>query len=177
MKAEIETARTILTAPSLDLVEHVQTAIAESKPELSVYFAWLPKAISEPEKNMEDAIEKLASFSGELRYYIIDKSTGMLLGAIGLIIRNKDVPFFEIGYWIRTSQTGKGFVSEAVNALENYAFNELKAHRIEIRAADINLKSRSVAERCGYLLDCVLENERRLPNGTLANTVVYSKCR
>ncbi len=85
------------------------------------------------------------------------------------------MPFFELGYWIRKTETGKGFAIEAVAVLEEYAFRELRAKRLEIRTAKGNVKSRSVAERSGYHYEAELVNERRLPSGKLTNTIVYAK--
>ncbi|GEA60964.1 hypothetical protein VCO01S_21570 [Vibrio comitans NBRC 102076] len=82
-----------------------------------------------------------------------------------------------IGYWLRSDSVGKGFISEAVAKLEEYAFDELNAKRLEIRVAQSNIKSRKVAERCGYELEANLRNERRLPSGKLDNTLVYVKTR
>ncbi|WP_028768399.1 GNAT family N-acetyltransferase [Shewanella fidelis] len=173
----METARLKLLPPSMDYQPLMLEAIQESQDELSVYLPWVPFALTETEsiENTQQAIENYEKFEGELRYSIIEKSTGRLLGAIGLIIRDKTVPYFEIGYWLRSSSVGNGFVSEAVSALETYAFNELGANRVEIKAAEHNLKSRTVAERCGYVLEGVLRNDRRLPSGELSSTAVYSK--
>ncbi|HFQ5314266.1 TPA: GNAT family N-acetyltransferase, partial [Vibrio vulnificus] len=43
------------------------------------------------------------------------------------------------------------------------------------KAAEHNLKSRAVAERCGYVFEGILRNNRRLPSGDLSSTAVYSK--
>ncbi|WOG25932.1 GNAT family protein [Endozoicomonas sp. 8E] len=171
----METDRIKLSPPSMELVSKVHDAINESEESLSVYLPWVQNGLSHPEENMKHAITNYESFNGELRFFIIEKSSDDLLGAIGLIIRDKNVPFFEIGYWLRNSKSGKGFVTEALKVLETYSFKELGAKRIEIRAAECNKKSRSVAERNGYQLEATFINERRLPSGKLSNTVVYGK--
>ena len=152
-------------------------AIRESQDELGVYLPWVSYALTEAEsiENTHQAINNFENFEGELRYSIIEKSTGRFLGAIRLIIRDKSIPFFEIGDWMRSSSVGNGFISEAVKAIEAYAFNELNANRVEIKAAEQNLKSRMVAERGGYAFEGILRNDRRLPSGELSGTAVYSK--
>ena len=85
------------------------------------------------------------------------------------------MPFFEIGYWLRTSAAGKGIMTEAVALLETYAFEELGANRIEIKAAESNQRSWMVAVRCGYQLETTMKNTRRIKNGNLDNTVIYVK--
>ena len=159
----------------MDLVSAVHTATNESREQLQKYLTWVQSALDEPEKHMLEAIENHKNFSNELRFYILEQRHSQVVGTIGLIIRDAEVPFFEIGYWIRSSQTGKGYITEAVQLLESYAFNKLQANRLEIRMAKCNSKSKAVAERTGYLFEAKLKNERRLPTGELSDTLVYRK--
>ncbi|MCF7482997.1 GNAT family N-acetyltransferase [Vibrio sp. J1-1] len=173
----METERLKLRPPSMKLQPLMLEAIKESESELSEYLPWVPYALTEEEsiENTKLAMSNFDNFEGELRYSLLEKHSGRFVGAIGLIIRDKGVPFFEIGYWLRSSCAGFGFMTEAVQAVEEYAFRDLKANRVEIKAAEGNSKSRRVAERCGYKLEGTLHNDRRLPSGQLSNTVVYAK--
>lgn len=173
----METERLKLVPPSMALQPLMLEAIQESQDALSVYLSWVPYALTEAGsiENTKLAISNFENFEGELRYSIIEKDTGRFVGAIGLIIRDKAVPYFEIGYWLRRSCVGFGFIAEAINVLEQKAFIELKANRLEIKAAEENTKSRAVAERCGYTLEGILRNNCRLPSGQLSSTAVYVK--
>ena len=173
----MESERLNFVAPSMEFQPLMLEAIRESQSELAQFLPWVPYALTEAEsiENTKQAMANFANFEGELRYSLIEKETGKFLGVIGLIIRDKDVPYFEIGCWLRSSGVGNGYITETVKTLEQYAFNELQANRLEIRAAEGNNKSRSVAERCGYSLEAILGNERKLPSGELSNTVVYAK--
>ncbi|PSW21699.1 N-acetyltransferase [Photobacterium sanctipauli] len=173
----MESKRIKLVKPSLTIVPQMFEAIIESQKELSVYLPWVPFSLTEDavKTNAEKAIENFESFKEELRFSIICKHTERLLGVIGLMITDKSVPYFEIGYWLRTSEVGKGYITEAIGLLEQYAFAELDAKRVEIRAAESNIKSRAVAERCGYQFELTLQNACRLPSGQLSNTVIYAK--
>ncbi|AJR05907.1 N-acetyltransferase [Photobacterium gaetbulicola] len=173
----METPRLKLLPPSLDRAPMMLEAILESQNELAVYLPWVPHALTEGAsiENTNQAIANFEAFEGELRYSIIEKATGRFVGAVGLLIRDKTVPYFEIGYWLRTSAYGCGYMTEAVERLTAYAFEELHANRVEITAAEQNTQSRAVAERCGFEFECLKKNERRLPSGELGHTVVYSK--
>lgn len=127
------------------------------------------------EENIKEAAHNFANFADEFWFNIIEKESGMYVGAIGFVIRDKNVPFFEIGYWLKTSKTGLGYASEAIGLVEQYAFNNKSAQRVEIKMAGSNFKSQSVANRCGYRLEAHLANARRLPSGELDSTVVYAK--
>ena len=171
----MQTERIRLVPPSMDLVVDAQKAIRESERELSEYLTWVQASLQEPEKNMLTAIENHKEFRNEVRFYILKVGSSQLIGTIGLLIRDLSVPFFEVGYWIRKTETGNGYAMEAVGMLEKYAFRELEARRLEIRTASGNAKSRAVAERSGYMYEATLINERRLPSGELTDTVVYAK--
>ncbi|MGX9522262.1 GNAT family N-acetyltransferase [Vibrio mediterranei] len=173
----MESDRIKLVPPSLEYQPQMLAAIQASKAELGEYLPWVPFALTQEEsvETTKQAMADFENFENELRFSIIDKETDTLVGAVGLIIRDKAVPFFEIGYWLNTSSVGCGYVTEAVKLVEQYAFESLEANRVIISAAETNAKSRSVAERCGYHLEGIALNERRLPNGELCNTVIYSK--
>jgi len=152
-------------------------AVIESRDELKVFLPWVPYALTNEESiaNAKQAIFNYEHFEGELRFSIFEKETGSFAGAIGLIIIDKNIPYFEIGYWLRSSLIGKGYMTEAVKLVEEYAFQELKAKRVEIKASDKNEKSYAVAERCGYTYEGKLMNHRKLPSGEIGNTVVFAK--
>ena len=51
---------------------------------------------------------------------------------------------FEIGYWIRKSGEGQGYVTETVQVLTRLAFDHPQANRVEIRVDPANVRSRHV---------------------------------
>ncbi|WP_424766968.1 GNAT family N-acetyltransferase [Paenibacillus sp. sgz302251] len=56
-----------------------------------------------------------------------------LVGSGGLHRMDWQSRKFEIGYWIRTSFSRQGYMTEAVDAITYYAVQELQANRIDIR--------------------------------------------
>ncbi len=141
--------RITLCKPTLELCDQVLEAVVESKAELAKYLPWVEFALTEQstKDNMLEAIENYENFREELRIAIIERSTGRFLGMTGLIICDKSIPHFEIGYWLRTSEVGKGYIAEAVRLVESYAFKELDAQRVQIRAVKSNTKSIAVAKK------------------------------
>jgi len=173
----MESERLKLTPPSLKYSEEMFEVINECKAEFSQFLPWVSDSLTKDqlELNIQDATNNFANFIGEFWFNIIEKKTGAFIGAIGFMIRDDTVPYFEIGYWLKTSQTGFGYVSEAIRIVEEYAFIQKGAKRIEIRMAGSNLKSRAVAKRCGYQLEDRFANARCLPSGDLDSTLVYAK--
>jgi RimJ/RimL family protein N-acetyltransferase len=102
---------------------------------------------------------------------------GAYVGGIGLHRIDWQVRRFEIGYWCRSSRVGQGFVSEAVAALTQLTFDELRARRIELRTDDSNQRSWRVAERAGFTLEGVLRCQALTPQGEPRDTRIYAKLR
>ena len=107
--------------------------------------------------------------------FIWEKRTGEFLGSTGYHHFDWDVPSIEIGYWLRTSCTGKGFMTEAVNALTQYAFKQLKVNRIAITCDVINIQSKRIPERLGYHLEGTLKNNRRTIDEKISDTLVFAR--
>jgi RimJ/RimL family protein N-acetyltransferase len=81
---------------------------------------------------------------------------GELAGAIGLMSRGTGV--YEIGYWAVPEQRGHGYVHEAAVRVCHWAFDTLKARRVEWRATEGNVPSRAVAEKAGFRFEGTLRN-------------------
>jgi RimJ/RimL family protein N-acetyltransferase len=99
------------------------------------------------------------------------------LGGLGLRPREPDgwsIPAFSIGYWIRVSEQGHGYVTEAVRLLTTYVFAVLHAQRVEISCDARNTRSMRVAERAGFVQEGRLRNVWLYADGTLADEVVYA---
>lgn len=78
----------------------------------------------------------------------------------------------EIGYWIGSAFEGQGHVTGAVRALIEIGFRELGLHRITIRAAPGNVRSRAIPERLGFTQEGVMRGAERSPHG-FRDMVVY----
>ena len=173
----MESKRLKFYPPSLKDQPQILAGVIESKSELEEFLPWVPFALTESDsiQDTQNAMKNFKSFTNELRFSLYEKNTQEFVGCVGLIIRNKKIPFFEIGYWLRSSMQGKGYITEAVNEIERYAFIELNGKRIEIQTAMSNLKSIAVAKRCGYELEAKLFNHRLLPSWALDGTLIYAK--
>ena len=58
-----------------------------------------------------------------------------------------------IGYWIDKNYAGRGFTTDAVNAVTRFGFDALGLHRIEINIRPENAASIRVAEKAGYTFE------------------------
>jgi RimJ/RimL family protein N-acetyltransferase len=174
MPTQLETERLILRCPELSDVPFVYQAVKESVKELEPWMPWATKdyTLEACEENLRSAIAKYIT-KEDFRICFLDKVTGRIIGNSGLHRIDWSIPKFEIGYWCRTSETGKGYVTEVVRELTRLCFEKLNAARVEIVCDDLNTKSAAVAERCGFTLEGVLKNDERNPKGELRSTRIY----
>ncbi|MDQ0338527.1 ribosomal-protein-serine acetyltransferase [Caldalkalibacillus uzonensis] len=81
---------------------------------------------------------------------------GELAGLIGyhkIDWANKNT---NLEYWIGKSFSGKGIMTKACRAMVDHSFTHLKLHRIEIRCAVENKKSRAIPERLGFVFEGII---------------------
>jgi RimJ/RimL family protein N-acetyltransferase len=171
----IPSERLELHAPALEHVDGLLAAVRESLPELKPWMSWATEDYDRAacERGVRQALAEFV-LQQDLRYHIINRADGRIIGTAGLHSIRWQVPRFEIGYWLRTSCTGKGYAAEAVRALSQVAFGQLGAERLDIHCDDRNEASARVALRCGFTLDVILRDYFRAPDGTLRDERVYS---
>ncbi|MNJ59220.1 putative ribosomal N-acetyltransferase YdaF [compost metagenome] len=153
-------------------------AIAESIEQLRPWMPWAEKMPTLEDSETDIRRARLQFLEREnLRLILIQKDTGQIIGSSGLHRIDWQARKFEIGYWVRTSFSKQGFITEAADAITNYAIQELQANRIEIRCDSRNTQSAQVAKRLGFTLEGVLRNDSCGVDGSLRNTMVFSKIR
>jgi RimJ/RimL family protein N-acetyltransferase len=172
----IETERLILRSPMPGDGPALNEAILETWDALR---HWMPWARERPtvEETEERARQSRANFVSRVdlpMFMFLREQPTVAVGGTGLHRMDWTVPRFEIGYWVRRSFEGKGYVSEAVRALTRLAFGTLGAERVEIHFSHHNVRSQRVAERCGFVLEGRLRNQRRETAGELRDTLVYA---
>jgi RimJ/RimL family protein N-acetyltransferase len=153
--------------------------VNESLPELRAFLASLPwvggeQSVGNSESWCRDAAANFL-LRKDLPFLVFDSATGEYVGSTGLHRMDWRVPRAEVGYWCRTSRHGQGIVTEAVGAICAYAFEHLKAQRLEIVTDEENAASRRVAERCGFELEGVMRHQRRDPRGDLRDMCIYAR--
>lgn len=172
----LETERLIIRAPRPGDGAAGNEAIRESEQALKPWMLWVTP-LPAPE-DTEEVYRRMAAqwlTRESLPMILIRKADGLFVGGSGLMCRDWSVPFFEIGYWVRTRLQGQGYITEAVRAQTRFALDVLGARRIEIRMDARNGRSKAVAERAGYTLEGRLRHAARAVDGTLADLLIYAR--
>ena len=173
----LETERLVLRVPRPGDGSVVNHAIRDSINELKLWlpFAQTTPTIEETELNLREAYIRFLKRES-IRYLIFHKESNEFIGVASYEGIDWDVPKTQIGYWIHTKYSGKGYMKEAVNKLTNLSFDLLKFNRIEIRCESTNVRSRSIPEKLGFELEGTLRNEDLSADGSkLTDTCIYGK--
>lgn len=106
-----------------------------------------------------------------------ENATGRFLGGSGLHVPNWKARHFEIGYWLRPSAVGHGYMTEAAQLLTDFAFEHLAANRVQIRCDERNKRSAAIPRRLGFVLDGLMRDDNIANDGQLSGTLVFSLIR
>jgi RimJ/RimL family protein N-acetyltransferase len=186
---QIDTPRLTLIGPEPDLAEIVNEGVRAALPELRPWMPWAAEG-AELEQTRSFLTQAALDFEARncfhwniaLRDLAAPNGATVLchenfIGCCGFPRLDWAVPMFEIGYWLRSDRTGRGYMTEAVQALTRLALDELGARRVEIRSSAANGASGRVAQRAGFALEATLRNHRRETDGTLSDTLIFALCR
>jgi RimJ/RimL family protein N-acetyltransferase len=76
----------------------------------------------------------------------------------------------EVGYWIRSDETGNGYATEAAAVAVDIGFAELGLHKVTLRIAVGNDASETIAKRLGFTFEGILRDEVKVGGAWLDHT-------
>ncbi|MGZ5132710.1 MAG: GNAT family N-acetyltransferase [Caldimonas sp.] len=178
----IDTARLLLRPPRRGDGVALNDAVCASLDELGPWMPWAAKAPSLEESEAHcRRLQGKFILRDDFVYLMFERgeggAEGALLGGTGLHRIDWALRRFEIGYWRKTGCEGRGYATEAVQAMSRLAFDTLGARRVEIRMDDNNVKSWKLAERAGFTLEALLRFDSETPAGEPRSTRVYARVR
>ena len=152
-------------------------AVEASFPELH---QWMPWAATMPTADEMTKVlqEGEAAFDDdrEWSYTLIESDSGEVVGSAGLH-RRAGPGTIEIGYWVRSDRTGRGYATAAARVLTDAAFTWLdQVEQVEIRMDRANRASASVPPKLGFRL-LERENRERLAPAHSGGGLVWTRDR
>jgi ribosomal-protein-serine acetyltransferase len=134
---------------------------------------WMPWASRERTVDEQrDWIERCLGSETDLEGNGIWLADGSLAGGIGMRIDPLSRES-EIGYWVDGAAEGRGLVTRACARFIGHAFDELRLHRVVIKAAVTNERSRAVAVRLGFTQEGTMREAEPSATGEYHDLVVY----
>ncbi len=176
-KNQLKGKRLILkrTKPTIKMAKLMFGVIDKNRGHLEPWFSW-PKIILKVEDSLKYLFdkEKETKEGSKVEYGIFVDNE--YIGNISLFDISKKDKSGEIGYWLSSAHTRKGYATEAVKILEKEAFEGLKLNRIQIRCDEKNKASIGVAKKCGYKYEGKFrEDSFNKYSNSFRNTLFFSK--
>jgi RimJ/RimL family protein N-acetyltransferase len=154
----------------------VFAAVRESIGDLHLWMSWcrIDYSIADAAQWISGQAE--ARKNGVAFEFVITDEQGRILGGCGVNQINKDARLANLGYWVRTSETGRGVATRAARDVAAWAFENTTIERLEIVVAVGNTASQVVAEKAGALREGILRS-RLLVHGRFHDAVMFSLIR
>lgn len=105
------------------------------------------------------------------------KGAGKVIGSLGVMSdghRSEIESCKSIGYVLGKDYWGRGLMTEAVNAVMDYAFRVMKLRLLTITHFTINQRSKRVIEKCGFVYEGTLRAGSAIYNGEERDLCCYS---
>lgn len=170
----LETKRLSLFPLDATDTRDLWSAVESSRPQLEPWLPWVPFNIDlESSGRYAEASASDWDAARATRFAIRDRATRRFLGVIGLETFAHLHESVELGYWLRTDSCGKGLMTEAGQAVLDWAFGAVNAHRVRVAAATDNHPSLHVIARLGFRFEGIARQAERC-NGRWLDHAVFA---
>jgi len=117
--------------------------------ETNRFQSWIPQNVTEVAEFIAKNPEAFNLAGTWFQLVILKKENEEIIGDIGVHFL-EDNAQCELGFTLAKPQHGQGFATEAVGAVLDYLFGNLKKHRITASVDPKNAASRRLLERLGF---------------------------
>ena len=149
LSAPAETTRLFMRIPHLSDRTALYRTVRASHDSLSRFLSWCTPdyAPSDTEQWLQGAAQEALTGKG-FHYLLFERVSGDLVGCCGLSDPDPSGTW-NLGYWVRKQSEGRGYASEAVNAVLDRAKRSRVIRKAEIRMLLANDASQRVAIKSG----------------------------
>lgn len=134
--------------------------IAADRERLARFMPWAAgQTIHSTREFIAAALEQEAADNGFQAVLVVDG--GVVAGIVGYHRVDRSNLSTSIGYWLAAPYEGRGLMAAAVAALIAHAFDTWGLHRVELRIAPQNERSRALAARLRFTEEGVLRDAER----------------
>ncbi len=107
-------------------------------------------------------------------FSVFNQETNQFIGHAEIHHFDPSVPKGRLGYWVRNSESGKGYATKFAQALTKFGFETLECQRLEIRNDVRNLASRKIAEKLNYKFLTVFEKNKQGKKGDFWDLEIHA---
>ena len=153
--------------------------ISSNRKRISEYFPKTAKSVYDKVSATEYVKAKniAANEKDHFCFVIEDTHENKLSGVIFLKSFDWTIPKCELGYFIDKDKEGQGIISKAISEIIKFCFDNFKLNKLFLRTALVNLGSKRVAEKNGFIVEGILRKDFKTENGELIDVVYYGLVR
>lgn len=128
------------------------------------FIGWpLMKTLDETHNYIEEMLRR-ESAGTHLYASVVLKETNEIIGTAMIFGFDHEAKHAEIGYVFHSKHWGKGYGTETVALMDNFAFNSLNLRKLHARVVDANVGSARVLEKNGFELEGRLKDYYYIEN-------------
>lgn len=137
------------------------------------------QAVSDKEKAEYFVRQKFASWLLQQEYCfgIWEKKKVALIGLIQLFDIDWHTPSAEISFFIDKKFEGKGIMTEVLQYLLRFAFEQLKIEKLKVRTAMDNYAAQRLVRKCSFRREGDLRSEFKKGSGDLIDVMLFGATR
>ncbi len=164
--------KTTLILRDVGVAEDFFLLVENNREEFRKWFPWVDTTLSS--EDIKAFIEKCQKEYKEGKSLDLGVfHDGRWVGSMGFHTINKTNNWGEVGYWLDKDSAGKGIMTSCVKKIMEYGFGELNLHRIQIRCAADNLRSKAVAERLSFKHEGTVREDHKREDGSYVDGLIY----
>lgn len=136
---------------------------------------FIPRPLAQ---NLNDALAHIKLINDkidenlDINWAVTEKGSDKCIGLMGFYRTQPEHFRTELGYMIAPEHNGKGYVTEAVKTLLDFAFNKLNFHSIEAVIDSRHVASERVLQKNGFEKEAHFK-ENFFYNNEFTDTVIY----
>lgn len=164
-----------LRAVTSDMAGELFEVVERNLDHLHEWMQWAVEGYSISHTRAFTELSERQWVAGQTMNYLIFVE-GEIAGGAGYNFVDRTNRGTELGYWLERRRTGKGIVTRSVRSLIEHAFGDLEMHRVVIRCAEGNTRSRAIPEKLGFTEEGTMR-ECECLHDRYVDLVVYSMLR
>ncbi|MCP5405634.1 MAG: GNAT family N-acetyltransferase [Pseudomonadaceae bacterium] len=179
MTMRLESSHLTLIPLQFTDANDLNAAVRESLATLAPWHAWATDTYTL--RNTQEHVQQAVTTQrdGTAVTYIVRGKAGRLMGEVTLTPVADTLGHVghahRLSFWLRQSELGKGYEVEALKAVIQHALSKLGSKRVDLHLSSRDSERMSIAQEAGLAPEATLKNTQRMPDGSLADTMVFVK--
>lgn len=149
--------------------------VADNTARIHDYFPQTLEAVTDKDTAEGFVRQKIADWllQNEYCFGVWEHKNAKLIGFVRIFNINWGVPAGELAFFIDKNFEGKGIMTEVLQTVIRFIFEDLKIEKLRLRTSTDNYATQRLARKCGFRREGDLRSEFRRPSGELIDVMLF----